>query len=765
MHQGAITSIFRDTPRLEITREHTWKADSPRKAFITSEGRLRMADGLPSYPHPWLKPDFWEFPTVSMGLGPIQAIYRARFMRYLENRGLVQKSDAKVWAFLGDGECDEPEALAAITLAAREQLDNLIFVVNCNLQRLDGPVRGNGKIIQELETIFRGVGWNVLKTVWGTEWDPLFAKDKEGVLVDRLTQLVDGEYQKFYAEGPVYAHKHIFEGDPRLESMVRGYSDQQLRKLRVGGHDPQKVYAAYNAAIEHKGSPTVILAKTVKGYGLGAAGEGMNITHQQKKMNEEELRHFRDRFNIPLSDDELASVPFHKPPAESLEIQYLQERRRVLGGYVPRRTVKLTETWAPAEEPFNELIKGSPHPIATTMAMVRLLSTLLHDKKIGRQIVPIVPDEARTFGMDALFRQCGIYSSVGSRYEPVDASNILYYRELKTGQLLEEGITEAGAMSSFIAAGTAHATHGIAMLPFFFFYSMFGFQRIGDLIWAAGDCRARGFLVGGTAGRTTLAGEGLQHQDGQSHVLALPSPTIRAYDPAFAYEIAVIVQDGIQRMFGNQEDLIYYLTVGNEPYPQPAMPEGVRDGILQGAYVYRKGAAQPDGHSRVQLFGSGSILNEALNAQEILQERFNVQADVWSVTSYKLLHQDALDTERWNRLHPTAVQRVPYITRVLQDATGGKSDSIVVAASDYMKVLPDSIARWIPGSLVSLGTDGFGRSDGRKELRSFFEVDANHIALSALYALKQQGRLSSEDVDNAISKLGVDPEKADPVRS
>ena len=723
---------------------------------------IAYSDGLPSYPHPWLKPDFWEFPTVSMGLGPIQAIYRARFIRYLENRGLRPISDAKVWAFVGDGECDEPETLAAITLATREKLDNLVFVVNCNLQRLDGPVRGNGKIIQELETVFRGVGWNTLKVIWGSEWDPLFAKDDEGLLVKRLTDLVDGEYQKFYLEGPLYAHKRIFSGDPRLAAMVNGYSEDDLRKLRVGGHDPRKVYAVYKAAINHHGAPTVILAKTVKGYGLGAAGEGMNITHQQKKLNDDELRYFRDRFDIPVSDQELPQLPFHRPSPDSPEIQYLQERRKSLGGYVPRRVVRPIQVELPSDEPFQELLKGSSHPIATTMAAVRLLSNLLHDKKIGSRVVPIVPDEARTFGMDALFRQCGIYSSKGSLYEPVDAANVLYYREMKNGQLLEEGITEAGAMSSLIAAGTSYATHGIAMLPFFFFYSMFGFQRIGDLIWAAGDCRTRGFLIGATAGRTTLAGEGLQHQDGNSHVLALPPPHVRAYDPAFAYEVAVIVQDGIRRMIGDQEDLLYYLTVGNEPYPQPAMPAGVQEGILKGAYLYKKGTAGRATQSRVQLLGSGSILNEAVKAQELLSERFDVPSDVWSITSYKALHQEASATERWNRLHPTAIKRVPYITEAIREATGDQANAVVVAATDYLKALPDSIARWIPGHSVSLGTDGFGRSDGRAELRNFFEVDAAHIALSGLYGLREQGHQSSAQVEDALRKLEIDSEKKNP---
>jgi pyruvate dehydrogenase E1 component len=731
---------------------------------------IAYGDGLSSYPHPWLMPEFWEYPTVSMGLGPLQAIYHARFMRYLENRGLKAPSDSKVWAFVGDGECDEPETLAALTLAVREELDNLIFVVNCNLQRLDGPVRGNGKIIQELETIFRGLGWNAIKVIWGSEWDALFAKDAEQLLRDRLTKLVDGEYQRFYVEGPAYARKYIFDHDPRLQRMIEGYSEDQLRHLRVGGHDPQKVYAAFHAAVRHRGSPTVVLAKTVKGYGLGAAGEGMNITHQQKKLNEEELHAFRDRFKIPVSDSDLAELPFFRPPEGSAELEYLRERRRSLGGFTPKRVATArsssqNKVEVPPREIYAELLQGSPRPIATTMAIVRLLSQLLHDKTIGNRIVPIVPDEARTFGMDALFRQCGIYASRGQLYTPVDRANILYYRELKTGQLLEEGISEAGSMSSFMAAATSYATHGIAMLPFFFFYSMFGFQRIGDLIWAAGDRRCRGFLVGATAGRTTLAGEGLQHQDGNSHVLALPSPTVRAYDPAFAFEIAVIVREGIERMFGAHEDLMYYLTVTNELYAQPPMPSGVEEGILRGAYLYRK-APELKKNSQtptVQLFGSGAILNEALKAQTLLAERFGVASDVWSVTSYKSLHQDALDVERWNRLHFHEKPRTPYITQALGDHLGEAAGrAIVVAASDYLKVLPDSISRWIPGQLISLGTDGFGRSDGRAELRRFFEVDAQHIAFSSLYALAHRGAIEAETLERAQQEFKIDADKANP---
>lgn len=718
---------------------------------------VRSRSGLSSYPHPWLMPDFWEFPTVSMGLGPIQAIYRARFIRYLENRGLKKPTDEKVWAFVGDGECDEPETLGSISLAPREKLDNLIFVVNCNLQRLDGPVRGNGKIIQELETIFGGMGWNVIKVIWGSEWDELFKKDTDGVLVQRLTEIIDGDYQKIYAEGPPYLRKRVFNGDPRLEKLIEGYSDEQLRKLRVGGHDPKKIYAAYKAAVEHRGRPTVILAKTVKGYGLGEAGEGKNITHQQKKMNEKELAYFRDRLKIPISDEVLNSVAFYRPPEDSPEIRYVKERRQNLGGFVPRRKVSPIAVHSPEDRVFEEFRAGTERPVATTMALVHLLGRLLHDPNIGKYLVPIVPDEARTFGMDALFRQCGIYSSIGQLYEPVDRANVLYYKETRNGQLLEEGITEAGSMSSFIAAGTAYAMHRVPTIPFFFFYSMFGFQRIGDLIWAAGDIRARGFLIGGTAGRTTLAGEGLQHQDGHSHVLAQTPPNLLAYDPAFAYEIAVIVQEGIHRMFERHEDLIYYLTTYNEVYPQPKMPDGSREGILKGMYKLQ---TTEQGHNKthVHLFGSGPILNEVLKAQALLMEKYGVASSVWSVTSYKQLRQDALDTERWNWLHPEQELRQPYITQAL-GAGSEDSKSIFIAASDYMKAVPDSIAKWLPGPLICLGTDGFGRSDSRRDLRRFFEVDINHIAFATLSALFRRREVNREAIQRAAQELQINQER------
>ncbi len=718
---------------------------------------LRPGGGLASYPHPWLMPDFWEFPTVSMGLGPIMAIYQARFMRYLEDRGLREPSGAKVWAFLGDGETDEPEALGAITLAAREKLDNLIFVVNCNLQRLDGPVRGNGQIIQELEAAFRGAGWNVIKVIWGSDWDPLLANDREGLLVKRMGEIVDGQYQKYAVESGRYIREHFWGADPRLLDMVKHLSDEQLGRLRLGGHDPIKVYNAYRAAVSHTGSPTVILARTIKGYGLGEAGEGKNITHQQKKLNEEELRAFRTRFGIPISDEQIKEMPFYRPPDDSPEMRYLRERRAALGGDVPARRVLVSPVRASVEPLFEEFSKGTEgRAVSTTMVFVRMLAKLLRDKDLGPLIVPIVPDEARTFGMEALFRQAGIYSHVGQLYEPVDMDTLLYYKEARNGQILEEGITEAGAMSSFIAAGTAYASHAVNAIPFFIFYSMFGFQRVGDLIWAAADAQARGFLVGGTSGRTTLAGEGLQHQDGHSHVLAWGVPNLKAYDPAFAYEIAVIVQDGIRRMYTEQERLFYYLTVTNEPYEMPPMPAGSREGILKGMYRFR-----PSGNRktplRAQLFGSGAILNEVLKAQELLDERYGVAADVWSVTSYSELYRDGHEAERWNRLHPSEPPRVPYVAECLADAPG-----VFVAATDYLKLLPDAIARWVPRPIAALGTDGFGRSDDRRALRDFFEVDARFVTLAALDELRRAGQVDAALVERAIRELEIDPEKPNP---
>jgi pyruvate dehydrogenase E1 component len=663
-----------------------------------------------------------------------------------------------VWAFVGDGELDEPESLGAISLAAREQLDNLIFVVNCNLQRLDGPVRGNGKIIQELEAVFRGAGWNVIKVIWGGAWDRLLEEDKDGVLVERMEQAVDGDYQLYSVQPGDRTRAHFFGTDPRLLALVEDLSDDEIRRLPRGGHDPEKVYAAYKAAVEHGDEPTVILAKTIKGYGLGEAGEGRNVTHQQKKLNEEELRAFRSRFSIPISDDDVGDAPFYRPAKDSSEVEYLHARRRALGGYLPARQVKAPPLEVVPMEPFAEFLKGSDgRPVATTMVVVRLLTRLLRDKAIGRLIVPIIPDEARTFGMDALFRQVGIYSHIGQLYEPVDKETLLYYREAKDGQILEEGITEAGAMCSFIAAGSAYATHGVNTIPFFMFYSMFGFQRIGDLIWGAGDMRCRGFLLGGTAGRTTLAGEGLQHQDGHSHLLAHPYPTVTAYDPAFAYEIAVIIRDGIRRMYVEGEDRMYYLTMENELYPMPTMPEGAEQGILRGLYCVAAGP-EDRGARRVRLLGSGALLNEALKARETLAADYGVAADIWSVTSYKELFRDAAQIDRWNRLHPGEPPRAPFVRTSL-----GDDRAPVVAVSDYSRALPATLARWLPGDLTVLGTDGFGRSDGRAALRAHFEVDARHVTVAALSALARQGALEPRIAAQAIGRFEIDPERIDPM--
>ena len=738
------------------------------RAFVEgrlSEGQLenfrrelREGGGLSSYPHPWLMPDFWQFPTVSMGLGPILSIYQARFNRYLEDRGLKPAEGGRVWAFLGDGETDEPETLGAITLASRERLDNLIWVINCNLQRLDGPVRGNGKIIQELEAAFRGAGWNVVKVIWGDDWDPLLEKDNDGILTHRMGEVVDGQYQKYSVSDGAFIRQDFFGTDPRLLEMVAQYSDEQLQKMRRGGHDPEKVYAAFKAAVDHEGAPTVILAKTIKGYGLGEAGEGKNITHQQKKLNEDEVRSFRTRFGIPISDAEVDEAPFYRPPEDSPEMQYLKERRQALGGYLPERQVTAKPLQMPPAEIFSEFDKGTgERAIATTMAFVRILSKLLQDKEIGKYIVPIIPDEARTFGMDPLFRQFGIYSHVGQLYEPVDRDVVSYYKEAQNGQILEEGITEAGSMSSFIAAGTAYATHGTNTIPFFVYYSMFGFQRIGDLIWLAGDMRCKGFMVGGTAGRTTLNGEGLQHEDGQSHLLAYPVPNLVAYDPAFGFELGVIVRDGIRRMYQEQEDIFYYLTVENEQYAMPSMPADAEEGILKGMYKF-KPSGKKRAKLRAHLFGSGAIVNQALAAQELLEEKFGVAADVWSVTSFKELHRDGNAVERWNRLHPGEQPRETYIEQCLK-----KEKGVFVIASDYVKALPDSIARWFPKLPVSLGTDGYGRSESREALRDFFEVDARFIAIGALSALARDGQLEWKAVEKGMKELQIDPEKIDPL--
>jgi len=727
--------------------------------LVNFRRELAPGGGLSSYPHPWLMPDFWEFPTVSMGLGPLMAIYQARFNHYLVDRGI--KPDAKasrVWAFLGDGECDEPESLGALTLAAREKLDNLIFVINCNLQRLDGPVRGNGKIIQELEGAFRGAGWNVIKVVWGADWDPLLAKDTDGLLVRRMGEIVDGDMQRYSVLPGSHVREHFFGTDPRLQALVADMTDDQLRRLRRGGHDPAKVYAAYKAAVEHKGSPTVVLAQTIKGYGLGEAGEGRNITHQQKKLNEAELIEFRSRFDIPISDEDAAHAVFYKPPDDSPEMKYLRERRAALGGFVPGRRSPTMRLKPPKWEEFAEFFAGSEgRDVSSTMAFVRLLVRLMRDKNIGRYIVPIVPDEARTFGMEALFRQFGIYSHVGQLYEPVDAENVLYYREAVDGQILEEGINEAGSMSSFIAAGTSRSSHGVSMIPFFIYYSMFGFQRIGDLIWAAGDMRCRGFMLGGTAGRTTLAGEGLQHDDGNSHLFAMAYPTVQAYDPCYAYELSVIVLDGIRRMFYEDQDVFYYITLMNENYEMPILPLGSTEGIVRGIYRLSERNLGPK-KPQVQLFGSGAILRQALRAQEILEQQFGVSSNVYSVTSYKALYYDARECDRWNRLHPGEEPRRPYVQQALGDAPGS-----IVAASDYVSAVGLSIAPWLPADYTVLGTDGFGRSEAREDLRRFFEVDAENIALAALAALAKKKQFPKEKLAGAIEGLGLDPNKPNPV--
>lgn len=712
---------------------------------------LHDTPGLSSYPHPWLMPDFWQFPTVSMGLGPITAIYHARYIKYLEDRGLRKPTDQRVWAFLGDGETDEPESLGALKLAAREKLDNLTFVVNCNLQRLDGPVSGNGKIIQELEAAFRGAGWNVIKVVWGDSWDPLLEKDHDGLLAKRMGEVVDGQYQKYTVEDADYVREHFFGTDPKLLKLVEHLSDSEIKRLRRGGHDPAKVYTAYKTALETKGQPTVILAKTVKGYGLGTAGEGQNITHSQKKMGEVSLREFRTRFGIPISDEEIDSVPFYRPADNSPEMQYLRQRRASLGGHVPTRRTEYTPVEMPADKIFQEFDAGSERPVSTTMVFVRVLSKLLSDPGIGKLIVPIVPDEARTFGMDALFRQVGIYAHSGQLYEPVDADNLLYYKEAKDGQILEEGITEAGAFSSFVAAGTAYANHGINTIPFYTYYSMFGFQRIGDSAWLAGDSRCKGFLMGATAGRTTLAGEGLQHQDGHGLVLALTIPNLVAYDPAYAYELAIIIKDGIRRMYVDDEQIFYYITLMNDNYEQPPMPEGVAEGILKGMYKF-----QSSDKAQAQILGSGAILPEAVKAAALLKETYGIETNVWSVTSYKNLINDVLDTEREQVRNGNEAKA--YITECLEGETGP-----VIAASDYMKLLPTSLSAAVPGGITALGTDGFGRSDGRRALRKHFEVDAHAIAFTVLSTLAAKGEFDKKKLEKARKELGIDSAKPNPV--
>ncbi len=735
------------------------------RAFL--EGRLSEAQldhfrrevvpgqGLSSYPHPRLMPDFWEFPTVSMGLGPIAAIYQARFNRYLHARQLADTAGSRVWAFLGDGEMDEVEAQGALTVASREGLDNLTFVVNCNLQRLDGPVRGNGKIIQELESLFTGAGWNVIKVIWSRDWDPLLAQDVDGALVEAMNETVDGEWQRYSMESGAYIREHFFGRDPRLLAMVEGHTDEQLRSLRRGGHDYRKVYAAYATATAHAGQPTVILAKTVKGWTLPPA-EAKNIAHQVKKMNTEELRKFRDRLQLPISDRKLADAPFYHPGPDSEEVRYLLERRRALGGCVPKRVVRAKPLPAPQDKVFAEFAAGTGEKqlVSTTMAFAKLLRNLVRDPNWGPRVVPIIPDEARTFGMEVLFREIGIYAPFGQKYEPVDSKVVLSYTEKRDGQLLEEGITEAGSMASLQAAGTSYATHGVSTVPFYIFYSMF-LQRTLDQLWAFGDIRGRGFLLGATAGRTTLNGEGLQHEDGHTHLLVSAVPNLRAYDPAFAYEVAAIIRDGLDRMFAKQEEVFYYLTLYNQDIAMPAMPEDATEGILRGLYLYRPAAAPKK--SRAQILASGILVQEALRAQALLAERFGVAADVWSATSWQQLRNEALAVERWNRLHPAQTPRVPYVTRVLQ-----KSEGPVIATSDWVKAVPDMIARWVPRSYTTLGTDGFGRSDTREALRRHFEIDAEHVAVAVLGALMREGKLGAEVVEKAIRQLGLAADGIEP---
>jgi pyruvate dehydrogenase E1 component len=737
------------------------------RAFL--EGRLteeqmrafRMevdGKGISSYPHPYLMPDFWQFSTVSMGLTSMMAIYQARFLRYLEHRGLANTANRRVWAFMGDGEMDEPESLGAISLPARERLDNLVFVVNCNLQRLDGPVRGNGKIVQELEAMFRGAGWNVIKVLWGSYWDPLFQQDKNGILRKRMMECVDGEYQAYKARGGAFTREHFFGKYPELAAMVSNMSDEEIWWLNRGGHDPNKVYAAYQAAVQHKGQPTIILAKTVKGYGMGEAGEGQNITHQQKKMGDEALRAFRDRFSIPIADDKIAEAPFYRPPEDSKEMKYLLERRKALGGFLPARRRRGPDMVVPGIDAFESQLKSSgDHAMSTTMVFVRILTQLVRDKAIGKHIVPIVPDEARTFGMEGLFRQIKIYSSVGQLYEPMDAEQLTSYKEAKDGQILEEGINEAGSMASFIAAGLSHSNNGVNMIPFYCFYSMFGFQRIGDFAWAAADMRVRGFLMAGTAGRTTLSGEGLQHQDGHNHLFASIVPSCIAYDPTFAYELAVVIQDGIRRMYHNQEDIFYYITMMNENYTHPAMPEGAAPGILKGLYLFRE--SQTKKAPRVQLLGSGTIFREVIAAALLLEKDFGVVADLWGATSMNELRRDGIESERWSMLHPTAPRKVSYVEQCLSGREGP-----VVATTDYVRLYSEQIRPYLPGKrFVTLGTDGFGRSDTRKNLRRFFEVDRRYVAVAALKALADDGVLPTTTVAEAIKKYEIDPEKPNPV--
>ena len=783
---GHISTYASSATLYEVGFNHFWRAPTKENqgdmVFIQGhsspgiyaraylEGRLNESqlngfrkeasgNGLSSYPHPWLMPDFWQFPTVSMGLGPMMATYQARFMRYMEHRDLIQRSDRKVWCFLGDGEMDEPESMGAITMPVREGLDNLVFVVNCNLQRLDGPVRGNGKIIQELEAAFGGAGWNVIKLIWGSRWDPLLARDTDGLLRKIMEECVDGEYQNFKSKGGDYVRENFFGKYPETREMVTNLSDQDIWRLNRGGHDAKKVYAAYDQAINHKGRPTIILAKTVKGFGMWAAGEGQNIAHQQKKLDIDALREFRDRFNIPISDKNIKDVPYYKPSAKSPELEYLQEQRKNLGGFLPQRRIKSKNLKIPSLEMFKSQLEGTgDREASTTMAFIRILTSIVRDKKIGKNVVPIVPDEARTFGMEGMFRQIGIYSSKGQLYTPQDADQLMFYREDKKGQILEEGINEAGAFCSWLAAGTSYSNHDQQMIPFYIYYSMFGFQRIGDFVWAGGDMQSRGFLIGGTAGRTTLAGEGLQHQDGHSLISASSIPNCVAYDPTYAYELAVIIHDGLRRMMGMQENIFYYITCMNENYIHPALPEGSEAGILKGMYLLREGKTK-DNINKPQLMGSGTILREVINAADILLNDYDISSDIWSVTSFNELRREALEKDRLNQLNPGSQKKLSYVERCLKGRSGP-----FIAATDYMTLLPDQIQKWIPGSYTTLGTDGYGRSDGRSALRDHFEVDSRYIVLATLNALCDQGEIDQKIILQAMKKFKINPKKPDPVK-
>ena len=783
---GHISTYASSATLYEVGFNHFWRAPTDKnrgdlifmqghsspgiyaRAFL--EGRLSENQldhfrkeagnkGLSSYPHPWLMPDFWQFPTVSMGLGPMMATYQARFMRYMEHRGLTEPSDRKIWCFLGDGEMDEPESLGSITMPVREGLDNLIFVVNCNLQRLDGPVRGNGKIIQELEAAFGGAGWNVIKLIWGSRWDPLLARDRQGLLQQIMEECVDGEYQNFKSKGGDYVREHFFGKYPETKEMVANMSDEDIWRLNRGGHDARKVFSAYQKAVNHKERPTIILAKTVKGFGLGSVAEGQNTAHQQKKLDINALKEFRDRFNIPIADKKLKDVPYFMPKKNSQELEYLHERRKSLGGYMPRRITKAKSIKTSSNDVFKPQFDGTgEREASTTMAFIRMLTSLTRDKQIGKHIVPIVPDEARTFGMEGMFRQIGIYSSKGQLYTPQDADQLMFYRESKEGQILEEGINEAGAYCSWLSAGSSYSNHGIQMVPFYIFYSMFGFQRIGDFLWAGGDMQARGFLIGATAGRTTLAGEGLQHQDGHSLLSATTIPNCVSYDPTYAYELAVIIKDGLKRMISDQENIFYYITCMNENYTHPPIPKNCEKGILKGMYLLKKSVKQEDG-SKPQLMGSGAILREVEKAAHLLEKDFKIYCDVWSVTSFSELRRESLEIDRWNELNPEKKRKSSYLEKLLS-----KQEGPFIAATDYMKMVPDQIQKWVPGIYKTLGTDGYGRSDGRAALREHFEVDARFIMLSTLNALAEKGDIEKREVVQAIKKYKIDPKKISPER-